>query len=213
MSPTISIHSLGRSSAIALAAAVRAAVGMVGAGMNWKRRLSVVVAAVAITSAVLAGPVGASPMPPEFGSAVKCKYTVTQYTDGLWAEAKLRLIAVIPPVMYATENGNEVGWRFLVTRSTDSGPYLKVYKSALQKRVGSTTDSAPFGVMRARIALPVVAHPELVRYRVTLVMFHYNGDGSVNSRTTHLLSHHIHSFDGIKDNLGLDYCPGSPVNS
>jgi len=163
-----------------------------------------------VALATIAGPVAASPMPPSYGSAVKCIMAVTQSTDGQWTEAKLRRVTVFPPVMYATADGNEVGWRFILFRSIEGGPYKRIERSRLQKVVGLATDSADFSPLKARITLPVVAHPEMVKYRVRLVMFHYEADGTIHSRTTFDLPNHFYTFDGRRDHeLDLTYCVGT----
>ena len=178
--------------------------------MTQLRSLAAALCAATLLVAALAAPAAAGrPVPPEYGSAVKCKFMVTQSVDGLWAEAELRLVAVIPPVMYATEPGNMVGWRFVLRRSVDGAPYLRIHKSVLQRRIPANSENADFSVQKVRIQLPAASDPESVRYQVTLVMLHYNSDGSVHSKTTYLMTHHLDSFDGVKQNQGLPYCEGT----
>ena len=174
--------------------------------MNWKRRLLMVATAAMVTTALVAGPVSASPMPPHFGSAVKCKYAVTATEGDTWTEARLRILAVIPPVMFANQPGNQVGWRFLVTRTTNGRQLTQIYKSPVQKRVPIGTDSAQFDVMRFKVR--AADSNVAVRFRVTLVMFHYNADGSIASRETYELPYYITSIGGIRTVLDLDYCAG-----
>ena len=73
-----------------------------------------------VALATIAGPVAASPMPPSYGSAVKCIMAITQSTDGQWTEAKLRRVTVFPPVMYAIADGYQVGWRFVQANRAQS---------------------------------------------------------------------------------------------
>lgn len=173
------------------------------------KRLGLSLTAAMLLGAVAAGPAaGGAVVPPEYGSAVKCKYLVTAYEEGEWYRASLRAMVVIPPVMYATEDGNKVGWRFLITRSTDNGPHLRIYKSVTQKRVATTSTPAEFEARRVLIEFPGLEHPNLAKYRAVLVMLHYNADGSLNTRTEHTLTNVITTFDGVRVDRGLSFCEG-----
>ena len=173
------------------------------------RRLLFTVAAVVLAALAIPGSAAAGAfVPPEYGSALKCKYRVTEYREGDWYTAALRAMVVIPPVMYATEDGNKVGWRFLITRSIENGPFERIYKSVTQKRVASTATAAEFVARRVLVEPPDVEHPNLVRYRATIVMLHYNADGSLNTRTEHTLTNIITTFDGVRVDRGLTACEG-----
>jgi hypothetical protein len=157
-------------------------------------------------AAALTAPVSATPAA-DYGSTVRCRYEVTaRNSGGQWTEAQLRRIAVTPPQVPAAASSQAVGWRFVVTRSMNKeiGPFRVIYRSPIQK---AATDSS-FSTMRTHITLP--GDPEgdrFVWYRVTLKMFRYNADGSVQSKdaylmpTMHWIVNH-HDFDTE------DYCPG-----
>lgn len=114
--------------------------------------------------------------------------------------------------MFGTQDDQQLGWRFLVTRSTNNGPYLTTYKGPIQKRIGSPTqegDSASCGL----VELPNVQNPDLIRYRITFKMFRYNPDRSLQTKETDPMPHHFTRFDGVQDDLGLDFCPSYAHNN
>lgn len=166
---------------------------------------------ITIGAAVLAMPATAGATPaPDYGATVRCHFEVTaRLPSGTWTEAQLRRITVTPPQIPAVATTQTVGWRFVVTRSMDGNrdqPFVVIYRSPIQKGVGDSS----FTTMRTDITLP--GDPEYdshVWYRVTLKIYWYNADGSVQNKVVYLMPdmHWIvnrHEFDAPGEN----YCPG-----
>lgn len=155
-------------------------------------RLSRVVVLALIGLALGAGP-AATPAAAgviDHGAIASCRYNVTEGGTYGWTEALLRKIAVRPPVMPKPVGATSVGWRFVVERSLDgeNGPWRVISRSPLQR----AAKSADFTPMRVWVTVPSDNNTpngqSSVRYHVTLKMFWYRADGSVQAKDTHLMN-------------------------
>jgi hypothetical protein len=146
-----------------------------------------------LTFAMAAGP-AATPAAAgviDNGAIAKCRYAVTQRNEqNVWIEALLKRIAVEPPTVPKTAGTKSVGWRFIVERSLDRGdtPWVVTYRSPIQR----APSSAGFAPMRVGVKVPqgseTPAGQEHVWYHVTIKLFWFGSDGSVQSKATHLMN-------------------------
>jgi hypothetical protein len=104
-------------------------------------------------------------------------------------------IGATPPTMYALNARTAtVGWRFSVARDlpwNDKG-YQRTYLSPLQQAPAST-DPAAFTSMDVGVALPARHRGwtyDAVSYQITLRLFWYRADGSIQQKVTHTLVHY-----------------------
>jgi hypothetical protein len=171
--------------------------------------MRLLISLVIVAAGVLAAPVGASAAPaPDYGSTVKCHYEVTAREPGpSWSEAQLRRIVVVPPQMPAMTTTQSVGWRFVVTRSMAASrgePYLFRYRSRIQRDVSDIS----FTKMFVDVQLP--GDPEAdrdVAYHVTLKMYWYAADGSVQNKVVYLMPN-MHWVVNRYVYSPENYCPG-----
>jgi hypothetical protein len=126
----------------------------------------------------------------DYGAIAKCRYTATVSSGDFWTEALLKKIAVQPPTVAKTVGTKSVGWRFIVERSLarDFGPWQVTYRSPLQR----AARSADFTPMRVAVHVPAESNTpngqDHVYYRVTLKLFWYATDGSVQNKVSHLMN-------------------------
>lgn len=155
-------------------------------------RLSRVVVLALIGLAVGAGP-AATPAAAgvlDHGAIANCRYNVTEGGTYGWTEALLKKFAVRPPVMPRPAGAASVGWRFVVERSLDreNTPWRLIYRSPLQ-RAAKSADLTPMSV---NVSVPPDSDTpngqSYVLYRVTLKMFWYRSDGSVQTKVSHLVN-------------------------
>jgi len=160
--------------------------------------------------AIVAGPAAPSAAAGviDYGAIAKCHYTVTESSQGVWNEALFKKLAVLPPTIAKTAGTSSVGWRFLVGRSLNraNGPWQVTYRSPVQH----AESSAGLTPMRVVVIVPPgSATPygrDAVWYRVTLKMFWYGPDGSVQNKVSHQMTdmHVLVSGDELIDS----YCAG-----
>jgi hypothetical protein len=173
--------------------------------------MRLLISLITVGAAILAVPATAGATPaPDYGATVRCHFQVTARNNHQWTEAQLRRIAVTPPQIPAAASTQTVGWRFVVTRSMDKeiGPFRVIYRSPIQKGSATTTGDDGFTTMRADITLP--GDPEgdrFVWYRVTLKMYWYNADGSVQNEVVYLMPD-MHWIVNRHDFDTENYCPG-----
>lgn len=173
-----------------------------------------VVAALAAALGGSASPVAAAASEHGYGAEARCRYTATQSGQYGWTEALLKRIVVMPPTVFAKKaGGQQVGWRFIVRRSLDreAGPWKVSYRSRIQKAPATKTSAADFSKMGVEVSVPTnVEDQNDVWYRVTLKIFWYRADGSVDSSTTYLFTQYRMYVDGKDQGVWSldDYCPG-----
>src|SRR5688572_15756315 len=97
------------------------------------------------------GKVGAHSLQDTYtNGAAKCTYRTT-FEGGSSHWWRLRRIDVRPPRMFAISGSQRVGWRFVVQRSQDQGPWQVVYRSPVQKATASVKSRAAFESMGSRV--------------------------------------------------------------
>jgi hypothetical protein len=84
--------------------------------MNWKKRIAVVTALSALLLAVGVAPAAAAPVE-DYGATYSCKYKTIDGTSP--AMGDLKRIVVSPPIVFADEFEQTVGWRLVVRRYLD----------------------------------------------------------------------------------------------
>lgn len=162
------------------------------------------IVAIAIGLAVGSAPVLAASG--DRGALVICDYKNLGEDSVYWGGI-LKRIDVNPPRLYALNSSTaKVGWRFIVERQRNDqparpAPWKQTYKSPLQTAQASSTTPAPFTTMGVKVKLPVLADPEEnrwddVAYRVTLKLFWYRANGSIQQAVTHKMKHYQHWTDG-----------------
>jgi hypothetical protein len=145
------------------------------------------------------------------GSQTRCRYEATQVGSFGWTEAKLRRIVVTPPQIYGLSRGQTVGWRFVVRRSIDYGPWKVTYQSPVQKATAGPNRAASFSKQGVAVALPSIPsgsdwdHWD-VHYRVVLKMFWYRSDGSLQQTASHVFSRYNTYVDGVLENTWAESC-------
>lgn len=136
-----------------------------------------------------AGPVSASPTPPDHGSTVMCKYRANS-PAGQGYTAYIKRIIVSPPEMFASSGQQTVGWRFAVRRTIYDGTWSHAvtYQSPIQTAKATTTTAAGFDTMSVPVTLPANHMDMEVYYEVAIRMFRYRPDGSLKSSSSHLVT-------------------------
>lgn len=146
------------------------------------------------------------------GSQARCRYEATQIGRFGWTEADLRRIVVTAPTIYGTRRGQTVGWRFVVQRSIDRGPWRVTYRSPIQKATAGPSRAALFTRMGVDVAVPKPPAGAdwdafRVHYRVVLKTFWYRADGTIQARGSHLFDDHRHYVDGVFE-FTDEFCRG-----
>jgi hypothetical protein len=161
--------------------------------------------------AIVVVPANATTPPPEYGSTLQCRYHGAG--PGPAYNFRLKKFVVSPPEMKANSGTQRVGWRFVVTRSLNNGdaPWKTTYRSLIQKASATTTEAAEFTTRSVEVALPHVDNLSDVVYQVTLKMFWYRHDGSVQTQTSFLMTNPVVLLNGQDggDGDGTDACLGS----
>jgi hypothetical protein len=158
------------------------------------------------------------------GAVVICNYKYLG-DDSIYWGGILKRIDVNPPRLYALNASTAtVAWRFIVERqrfdqSVSPAPWKQTYKSPLQKAQASPTAAAPFTTMSVKVMLPALADPENftwneVYYRVTLKLFWYRADGTIQQAVIHKMKHYENWIDGdyVWSDQGDYSCPGGHSN-
>jgi len=149
----------------------------------------VALAAALMAVAAVAGPAAAATTPPmsDYGNTVECRYRAGGH--GPAYDFKLKRLVVTAPVVYAQKPTQTVGWRFVVTRAEWWGtdPWKVTYRSPIQKGTATTTKAAAFTTKTVDVQLPNVENTRALYYHVTLKLFWYRADGSVQSKTSYLM--------------------------
>jgi hypothetical protein len=132
---------------------------------------------------------------------VKCVFRTLSESNIHW-EGGLARIDVRPPKMKAVSGRQTVGWRFIVQRSKDHGPWKVTYRSPIQKAKATTTTLASFSKMSIKVNVPAASrHENRHFYRVNVKMFWYRSNGTVQGTARHRVDWYQ---DVIK---GLTYWP------
>ena len=148
-------------------------------------------AAVALSS-MAAGPAAAyAPPTSDYGNTATCQYTAPG--NGPAFEWRIKKIVVTAPVLHAKHGTQNVGWRYVVTRSESSGsdPWKVTYRSPIQKASATTTHAAPFTTKSVGVAIPNVENVTFVEYHVTLKLYWYKANGAIQSQTSYLMPYVI----------------------
>lgn len=150
------------------------------------------------TSPVLAGELDTH------GVTAACKYGTID-GDDFAGHAKIKRILVTPPTMFAKSGHKKVGWRFEVNRTYLSDPAETTYQSSTRTAIATTTSPASFQQMNVGVVVPNIDEPSWLTYRVTIKLFWYRANGSVQSKTSFLMpSYNLH-YNGEWDN-GYSRC-------
>jgi len=178
--------------------------------------------AVAIGLAIGSAPVLAASG--DRGAVVICNYKYLG-DDSIYWGGILKRIDVNPPRLFALNPSTaNVGWRFIVERQrfdqfVSPAPWKQTYKSPLQTAQASSTTAALFTTMGVKVGLPVLADPEEsswndVYYRVTLKLFWYRADGTIQQAVVHKMKHYLNWIDGeyVWNDQGDYSCPGGHSN-
>ena len=139
-------------------------------------------------SAIVAAPVAAATPPTsDYGNNVECRYKAPG--PGPSYEFRIKKFVVTPPVLYATSGTQTVGWRFVVTRSVNWGddPWKVTYRSPIQKATATTVKAAAFDPKNVDVAIPNVENVVAVQYHVTLKLYWYRSNGTVQSQQSYLM--------------------------
>src|SRR6476661_6109248 len=137
---------------------------------------------------ILAGPVAAATPPTsDYGNTVACRYTAPG--NGPAYDFLLKRFVVTPPKLFAKSGTQKVGWRYFVTRTLGwgSGPTKVTYTSPIQKANATTSHAAAFTSQSVDVQLPNIGDTpyQSVSYTVTLKLFWYSSNGSIQSKTTY----------------------------
>jgi hypothetical protein len=135
---------------------------------------------------------------PSYGikESPKCRYEATAGGRYGWTEARLRRIAVPPPLLYAVRARQTVGWRFVVQRSIENGPWTVTYRSPIQKSTAYSDRPASFTKMVVDVKLPAVDDKNDVEYRTLMKMFWYRSDGTTEYKVSDLAEYYELFVDG-----------------
>jgi hypothetical protein len=155
-------------------------------------------------AAIVSGPTLAA-QAPWYPSSADCEYV----TDSS-GERVLNFIIVAPPDLYAESGTQQVGWQYIVRRSTnwDVGPWKVTFRSHVQKAYATKDQHGYFSNRGVLVHLPSVDDKSSIRYRISLKMFWYASDGTVSRQMHHRFTsidwfyHDHHKGSG-------DYCPAS----
>jgi hypothetical protein len=105
--------------------------------MNWTKRVAVGTALSALLMAVGVAPAAAAPLE-DYGATYSCRYRTIEGTFP--ALGDLRRIVVTPPILFADEYEQTVGWRLIVRRYLDDydtdETKLTYWRSNIRKAVG-----------------------------------------------------------------------------
>jgi hypothetical protein len=125
-------------------------------------------------------------------AGVMCMYTPIEPSDSAYFYmGELVHLYVWPPKVRAISGTQEVGWRFIVQRRTEWdelsnywSPWAARYRSPIQRKVTSTTESANF----SQKDIPVIIPDNLeyrYEYRVLVKMYWFRSDGRIQATATH----------------------------
>jgi hypothetical protein len=157
-----------------------------------KRLIPVALLATLAVAAIGVSPVAAATPPTsDYGNTATCRYRAPG--DGPSYNFRIKKIVVTPPQLYAKSGTQKVGWRFVVTRSTSSGadPWTVTYRSPTEKASATTSQPASFTTESVDVQIPNVENVTTVRYHVTLKLFWYRANGTVQSQTTYVMPYII----------------------
>ncbi len=144
---------------------------------------------VSLVGAGLIGQPVAAATPPtsDYGNTVECRYKAPGH--GPAYDFRLKKLVVTPPVLYAKKSQQVVGWRIVVTRATNWGhdPWKVTYHSPIQKASATPAHAAAFDAMSVGVTIPNVDNVTSVWYHVTLKLYWYRANGSVQSKQSYLM--------------------------
>ena len=179
---------------------------------SFRRLLVAALALAALVPMTGIGPASAAATP-DYGSSVRCKYHTNGNTNQSFT-GQFRRIVVTPPEMFAKSGRQTMGWRFAVTRLIDDGSnsaWITTYTSKVQKAVATTTRAAAFDNMRVGVTVPTGDWSRTdVHYRITLTMFWYRANGTVQSKISYQVSSSYNYYvNGGWWDDSWDHCPGA----
>lgn len=146
----------------------------------------------------------------DYGAISNCRYKVSASFSGTWTEALLKKIAVQPPTIAKKTGTKSVAWRLIVERSMDrdTTAWAITYRSSIQR----ASSSGGLSPMRVRVTVPPEDQTpdgrDRVWYRVTIKLFWYGSDGSVQSKVTHVMNDE-HVIIGHEENWIDSICQGT----
>jgi hypothetical protein len=151
-------------------------------------RVGLALVTFAAATVAFAGPVAAATPPTsDYGNTVECRYRAPG--TGPAYDFLLKKFVVTPPKLFAKSSTQKVGWRFSVTRTLGwgTGPTKVTYTSPIQKASATTSHAAAFTSQSVDVQLPNIGDTpyQSVSYTVTLKLFWYNANGTVQSKTVY----------------------------
>jgi hypothetical protein len=155
--------------------------------MNWTKRISVAIALSVLTVTVGVAPAAAAPLQ-DYGATYSCRYRTIEGTSP--AMGDLRRIVVTPPIMFADEYEQTLGWRLIVRRylrdfETDETKVTN-WKSNLKTVVGYQGEQAVLPrIVYAPPDLPAPSRWDHSYFIATMRLMWYAQDGSVQRTILH----------------------------
>jgi hypothetical protein len=155
--------------------------------MSWTKRIAVVTALSALLGAVAVAPAVAAPLE-DYGATYSCRYRTIPGTSP--AMGDLRRIAVTPPIMFADEYGQKVGWRLIVRRyldDYDTDEYkLTYWRSRIKTAVGYPGEQVVLPKIVYRPPnLPSPSRWDHSYFIASMRMIWYGQDGTVQRSVLH----------------------------
>jgi hypothetical protein len=173
--------------------------------------LALATALAALTTMAFGGPATAA-SDPGHGSAVVCRYHTN--SPGPAFNAQFRRIMVTPPQLLAKNGGRQkIGWSFSVSRgigqySDPPTSWTVTYTSSVQKAYATTIRYAGFGTRWVTVSVPGgITAKKNTYYHVTLDMYWYRANGSVQVHRTYQLPNYNLFVNGSPYDY-TDACPG-----
>jgi hypothetical protein len=168
-------------------------------------RVILVVVAALLGTTVVAAPAAAF-SPSGFESKVRCYNRTISGGSSPWPhQLELRRLLVLPPTFY--EESASVGWRFIVSRSSDGLDYAVTYRSPIQR----ATSSSGFTAMGVRVDVPSTwpsPDHEAYPYRVDIKAFFYKANGSIKATSKSAVYEFRIWVDGTYESRTTSACYG-----
>jgi len=155
--------------------------------MKWTKRISIAVVLSALTVTVGVAPAVAAPLQ-DYGATYSCRYRTIEGSSP--AMGDLRRIVVTPPIMFADEYEQTLGWRLVVRRylrdfATDETK-VTTWRSNLRTVVGYPGEQAVLPrIVYAPPALPSPSRWDHSYFIASMRLIWYAQDGTVQRTVLH----------------------------
>jgi hypothetical protein len=142
-----------------------------------------------------AGPADAFSGPGGFGSRVRCyNRTIAGSPTGQYWEWGLRRLYVTAPLFAALDEGQGVGWRFIVQRKVGDGAWSVRYRSPIAKGNASADGTVDLSPMDVGVTVPPDAFNAF--YRVVVKVYWFRPNGSTQTTAKQGLNEYRVWIDG-----------------